>query len=201
MHMTEADELLTFFKAMADENRLRIVGLLAQQSYTVEGIAEILGLSPSTVSHHLSRLADAGLVSATARSYYNDYHLNRERLMDMSQRMNAPIHLSGAAGDPGETSYDRKVLRSYLLPNGRLKDIPAQQKKLLVILRHVVKAFQPGRRYSEREVNTTLEVYHPDPARLRRELVSAGWMEREANGQAYWLADRAAEPPPTGSHP
>ena len=47
-------ELLGFFKALADGNRLKIVGLLAQGEYTVEQLAEMLDLRPSTVSHHPS---------------------------------------------------------------------------------------------------------------------------------------------------
>ena len=70
-----SEELVTFFKALADANRLKIVGLLAQQPYSVEELAAILGLRPSTISHHLSKLVEAGLVSARADSYYNVYQL------------------------------------------------------------------------------------------------------------------------------
>jgi Predicted transcriptional regulator len=56
-------DLLAFFKALSDENRLKIVGLLAQRPYTVEKLADALGLSVSTTSHHLARLANAGLVT------------------------------------------------------------------------------------------------------------------------------------------
>jgi DNA-binding transcriptional ArsR family regulator len=48
-------ELLDFFKALADANRLKIAGLLAQEALTVEQLAEMLELHPSTVSHHLGR--------------------------------------------------------------------------------------------------------------------------------------------------
>ena len=65
--MDENAELLLFFKALADANRLKIVGLLAGQSYTVEQLAAMLDLGASTVSHHLGKLAEAGLVSANAR--------------------------------------------------------------------------------------------------------------------------------------
>lgn len=64
-------ELVTFFKALADSSRLKIVGLLAQRPYTVEQLAAMLDLRPSTVSHHLSRLTEAGLVSARAEGYYS----------------------------------------------------------------------------------------------------------------------------------
>ena len=57
-----SDELLQFFKALADANRLKMVGLLAQHPRSGEELAALLDLKASTVSHHLSRLAGAGLV-------------------------------------------------------------------------------------------------------------------------------------------
>ncbi len=51
------ETLLAFFKALADKNRLKIVGVLAQKETSVEELAVVLGISPSTVSHHLSKLA------------------------------------------------------------------------------------------------------------------------------------------------
>ncbi|WP_345325136.1 ArsR family transcriptional regulator [Candidatus Villigracilis proximus] len=45
-----SDEVVTFFKALADANRLKIIGLLAQQPYSVEELAALLNLKPSTVS-------------------------------------------------------------------------------------------------------------------------------------------------------
>ena len=64
-----SEELVTFFKALADANRLKIVGLLAQKPYSVEELAALLEIKPSTVSHHLAKLAQVGLVSAKADSY------------------------------------------------------------------------------------------------------------------------------------
>jgi len=60
--LLDSEELLNFFKALADANRLKIVGLLAQKPHTVEELAALLDIKPSTVSHHLARLSDAGLV-------------------------------------------------------------------------------------------------------------------------------------------
>ena len=48
-----SEELVTFFKALSDANRLKIIGLLAQQPYSVEELAALLNLKASTVSHHL----------------------------------------------------------------------------------------------------------------------------------------------------
>ena len=85
--------------------------------------------------------------------------------------------------------YDRKVLEDYTLPDGRLKNIPAQRKKLDVILRFLARSFEPGIRYSEKEVNGILARYHQDTATLRRELVGMGLLRRSPDGAEYWLVE------------
>lgn len=182
------DELLTFFKALADANRLKIVGLLASGPQTVEQLAEMLALHPSTVSHHLSRLSKAGLVSARAEGYYNVYQLEETALEGMARRLLARGELPAVAADVDIDAYDRKVLNTYLSPQGRLVEFPVQQKKYAVILRHVVQAFQPGGRYSEKQVNEILARFSEDTARLRRGLIDAGLMQRRADGGEYWRA-------------
>lgn len=191
--MTDSDELLTFFKALADANRLKIVGLLARQPYTVEQLSALLKVSPSTVSHHLSKLAEAGLVSASAQSYYNFYRLENAQIEEMARRLTASGTFPDVTAQDAPTadpvpavSYDQKVIRNFLLPNGRLKTIPAQRKKLDAVLRFLAEAFEPGQRYPESQVNEILGRYHEDTASLRRELIGAGLLERQPDGQAYW---------------
>ena len=191
--MEKDNELLTFFKALADANRLKIVGLLAQQPYTVEQIAAMLGLGASTVSHHLSRLTEAGLVSATAQSYYNVYHLQSDQIEEMARRLLSTDTLPAAATGIDRTAYDQKILRDYLRPDGSLKMIPSQWKKLLVILHHIVQAFEPGKRYPEKEVNQILARFHEDTASLRRELVGSKLMDRAGGGGDYWRIDSGPE--------
>lgn len=195
--MTEnITELLTFFKALADSNRLRIVGLLSKESYTVEQLAAMLGLGESTVSHHLSKLSEAGLVTATAQSYYNYYRLEKGQLEKMAQRLLSDDALPAAAEGVDTSGYERKILNDFLMPDGSLKTIPAQRKKLQIIMRRIVQDFQPGARYTEKEVNNILKRYHEDTASLRRELISMKLMARESAGEAYWRLDEAKE---TGS--
>jgi predicted transcriptional regulator len=181
-----SEELVAFFKALAEANRLKIVGLLAQQPYSVEQLAAILHLRPSTISHHLSRLAEVGLVSAKADSYYNVYQLEEEKLQQ-TRLLFSQQDLAAVFEDVDLDAYDRKVVEDYSLPDGRLKTIPAQRKKLEAVLRYVVKAFEPGVRYSEKQVNEMLTRFHEDTATLRRELVSYGLMGREGGGGEYWL--------------
>lgn len=189
--MDTTQELLNFFKALADANRLKIVGLLSQQDLTVEQIAEMLALSPSTISHHLSRLSKAGLVSARAESYYNIYHLQVNELEAMSKRLLAREDLPEVTQEIDVDAYDHKVIKSYTNPDGTLKTIPTQLKKLDAILRYVLKAFQPGARYTEKQVNEILQHYNEDYAQLRRELVEQGYMCRQGGGE-YWLPDAPA---------
>lgn len=184
----QVQELLNFFKALADANRLKIVGLLAQEEYTVEQLAELLELRPSTVSHHLSRLSEAGLVSAQAEGYYNIYQLRTETLESMARRLLAEETLPAVTVDVDMDAYDRKVINTYSYPDGRLKDIPTQQKKLLVILKRVAQEFKPGERYSEKQVNDLLVNFHEDTAFFRRALVDYGFLQREGGGGEYWLA-------------
>lgn len=180
-----SEELVAFFKALADANRLKIVGLLAHQPYSVEQLAVILHLRPSTVSHHLSKLSEVGLVSARADSYYNVYQLEEETLQK-TRLLFSQQDLAAVIEDVDLDAYDRQVVEDYSLPNGRLKTIPAQRKKLEAILRYVVEAFDQDVQYSEKQVNEILSRFHEDTATLRRELVGYGLMQREGNGGEYW---------------
>jgi predicted transcriptional regulator len=183
------DELLSFFKTLADANRLKIVGLLAQHASSVEKLAETLNLHPSTVSHHLSRLSKAGLVSARAEGYYSIYQLETKTLDEMAQRLLAREALPVESLGDDQDAYDRKVLHNYILPDGRVKAFPTQLKKFESILRYVVKAFEPGVRYTEKQVNEILSQFNEDTALLRRSLVETGLMQRQGGGGEYWRTD------------
>jgi len=181
-----APELVQFFKALADENRLKIVGLLARESYSGEQLAAILGVKPATISHHLARLAKAGLVSAKTDGHFKLYELRLDAIHALAERLLAKDTLPQAAADLDVEAYDRKVVKDFTRRDGSLKEIPAAQKKLLAVLRHVVRAFQPGRVYSEKHVNLKLARFHADTASLRRYLISYKLMERDADGARYW---------------
>jgi biotin operon repressor len=179
------EEILAIFKALADANRLKIVGLLARQPYSGEELAALLGLKASTVSHHLSRLAQVGLVSARAEGYYSVFQLEEAALQKTRLLFSQPRLASAAAGVDLD-AYDREVLRDFTRPDGSLKEIPAQRKKLEAILRYVARDFEPGERYPEKRVNEILSRFHADTATLRRELVGFKLMEREGGGGEYW---------------
>lgn len=186
--MDPSPDLIQFFKALADENRLKIVGLLARASYSGEVLAEMLEIKPATVSHHLARLAEAGLVTARMQGHSKLYSLRLDVLHAMANTLLARDRWPQAALQPAPqaarevegAAHDRKVLNDFLLPDGRLKKIPAQQKKLLAVLRHLLQEFEPSRSYPEKQVNAILARFHPDTASLRRAMIEYKLMTRDA---------------------
>ncbi len=180
---TETAPLLAFFKALADETRLKIVGLLAHQPRSVDELAASLELSAPTVSHHLGRLQEIGLVQAQAQQYYSVYSLQTDVLQAMARQVLSTEKLAEVAEGVDEDAFGKKVLKDYL-EHGKLKTIPSQLKKRQVILRWLADKFEPGKEYPEKEVNTIIKQVHEDFATLRRELVDGKYMMRK-NG-FYW---------------
>jgi ArsR family transcriptional regulator, arsenate/arsenite/antimonite-responsive transcriptional repressor len=71
------DPLLSFFKAMGDETRLKLMILLTHQSHCVCELSEILDLSQPKISKHLSKLKDLGFVETTREAQYIFYQINK----------------------------------------------------------------------------------------------------------------------------
>ena len=170
--------MLQFCKAMADESRLKIIGLLSAAEHSVQQLASTLELKEPTVSHHLAVLKQLELVKMRADGNFRWYRLNESVLGKISRtvfsRNNiARLAVSAEAGDSA-----RKVLDNFV--NGeRLLEIPVSRKKRLLILKWLANFFEPGISYSEREVNTILKLHHNDCATLRREMVGYGILARD----------------------
>jgi DNA-binding transcriptional ArsR family regulator len=188
--MEHFEQFERFFKVLGEPQRLRIVGLLAQSPHTVEQIAKTLKLGVSTVSHHLSRLSDAGLVSAKAEGYYSVYRLNSEILREMARTLLQQAEKRSISEEEVPDAFERKVLATFTEADGRIKTFPTQEKKYLVLVKHVLKAFEHGVRYPEKRVNQILKNYNDDTAQLRRSLVEYGFMAREGGGGKYWRIDQ-----------
>ncbi len=190
----QVEELVVFFKALAEPSRLRIIGLLAQKPQSVEQLASALGLGESTVSHHLAKLSKAGLVSARAEGYYSIYALHTGALAAMAKSILHEESLPGLALGMDVDAYDKKVLATFSDASGRIRAFPVQEKKFLVILRHILGEFEPGVKYPEKRMNQILAKYSADTATLRRSLVEHGLMAREGGGGSYWRLQKNAPP-------
>ncbi|MBN4002952.1 metalloregulator ArsR/SmtB family transcription factor [Nostoc sp. LPT] len=183
--------LLRFFKALADDSRLKIVGILANQECSVEELAVLLQLKEPTVSHHLAKLKELNLVTMRPEGNSRLYQLDSEALQSISKEIFTPEKIASLIEDVDTEAWESKVLKNYFEGDvsdkdsvQRLKEIPASRKKRLVILKWLANQFDVGVNYPERLVNDTLKRYHIDCATLRRELIACQLMQRE-NG-VYW---------------
>ena len=90
--------LLNFFKALAHESRLRLLGLVAEQELSVQELAARMALKEPTVSHHLGLLKDVGLVSMRQDGTTHWYRLEPKSISRMAKSMLAPAQLAALAG-------------------------------------------------------------------------------------------------------
>ena len=172
---------LNFVKALADADRLRIIGLLAQKSASLTEISQDLGFHPSDTHHHLDQLLQSGMVRQTEGVYALD-SAALEKLSRPHLEGKRDVYIPGADLEKDK----RRVLAAYLKPDGTIRQIPQQPAKRQVILDYMVNAFSVGAQYSEKEVNLILAHFHPDTAALRRLLVDAGMLSRQRDGSRYW---------------
>jgi predicted transcriptional regulator len=185
MSQEEFEALLQFFKVLADENRLKLLGILASGERSVEELAALLQLKAPTVSHHLARLKELDLVGMRSDGNTHYYWLNAEALRQANKQLLTPEKMASLVDDIEADAWERKVLKDFF-EGTRLKEIPASPKKRMVILKWLANQFEYGVVYNEAEVNEIIQRYHPDSASLRRELIGphARLLQRE-DGR-YW---------------
>ena len=88
----EADATARLFKALGDPARVRIVNLLAQSEEPVCAceFIPVLGLAQATVSHHLKKLTDAGLLEREQRGKWAYFSLNPEASARLERLVRIP---------------------------------------------------------------------------------------------------------------
>jgi hypothetical protein len=184
--MKDSDQLLDFVKAMADVDRLKVIGILAKEHTSQSEIANRLNMPLRDVVNHLAFLEQVGAITLKD----NLYELNADKLENLARtQLHREKQEYIPAPDLDEKS--RKVLAACLNPDGTIKQLPPQPAKLKVILEYLTQAFTPGLDYTEKEVNTIIRRFHVDVSGLRRDLVDAGLLDRERDGSRYWRPSTA----------
>lgn len=173
----DIDRSSRLLKALADPTRLRLVQVLLERSCYVEELAERLALSAPTISFHLKKLEQAGLVRGQKQQYYVVYHLRPELLDQKLLDLVATDAPQPAAEEQRLAAYHRKILTTFL-PDGRLRKLPAQRKKRLVVLAAFAADFADDGEFTEPEVNATIARRFADYCTVRRELIDARLMSR-----------------------
>lgn len=184
--MDDTPEMLDFVKAMSDADRLRIIGLLAQNRADRAEITARLGLPLREVFNHLAFLEHVGVVGQ-ADGVYELKSDDLEKLARSQLAVERPAYVPA----PGLDQKARKVLVTCLNADGSIRQLPAQPARLRVILEYLVQAFEPGINYTEKEVNAIIRRFNEDTAGLRRDLVDAGLLARESDGSRYWRVERS----------
>ncbi len=173
--------IMDFFKSMANADRLKITGSLAIQKMTLEQLSAHTGIPAVDLSHHMDKLLGLGIVRTEEQYYRLDTHA----VEAMARQTLAQLRPQAKADDFEGEAYEKKVLADFMTPDGKLRALPVQYKKLLVILHYLAnKVFEPGVKYTEKEVNSKLSAYFEDTASLRRYLVDNRYLAREKG--IYW---------------
>lgn len=180
--MTET-EAIALFKCLSDRSRFQILKSLGEEPMYVELLSERLDLSPSTVSFHLKKLESANLVYSIKDQYYLVYHLNEEILKENILDLILDESTEMMKQKERELNYKRKVLESFF-EYGKLKSIPVQRKKRRIIFEEIGKAFEQGKKYTEKEINLIIADFHDDFCTIRREMIAENLLERDGN--IYW---------------
>lgn len=181
------DTLVEFYGIMADQTRLKMIGLLALKPTCGQDLAAELGVSAPTVSHHIAKLKKLELVTSVREENTVFYSLNTDRLQQLTKAI-----FKEDEPKPDKPRDEReKVLRNFFV-NGRLKDIPVQRKKKLYVYEEILKAFRPDRDYPESEVNELIKGYFDDFCTIRREFIVNRYMTRDkgiyrVNPPELWL--------------
>jgi hypothetical protein len=74
---------------------------------------------------------------------------------------------------------NQKVIDNFFTSDGKLKNIPAQRKKKLMVFEHLLNGLKMGKKYEEKELNEYIKQFHEDYATIRREFIINHYMYRE----------------------
>lgn len=185
MSEQEFQTLLRFFKCLADENRLKILGILAIQERSADELSALLKMKVPKVAHHLDKLNELGLLRMKDEGNMILYYFNSETLEQLNRDHSDSKPIDYLAKYINDFDWEHKVLTTFV-NNEQLKSIPTTRRKRNIILDWLVNKFEKGVEYSEKEVNEIIARYHPDTATLRREFIMTGLMKREGGGGRYW---------------
>ncbi|WP_059105046.1 metalloregulator ArsR/SmtB family transcription factor [Shouchella shacheensis] len=175
----QLNRLVNFHKTLGDKTRIRIIALLKGGPLHGQAIAGKLGLTPPTISHHLAKLKEIDVVYQRREKNTIYFHLNERKLEQMA---GAIIRIGGEAMfETFEVSEEEKAktIRNFTMSDGRIKTIPAQRKKKLILLEYMLRGLEHGKAYKESEINTHIQRFHEDFATIRREFVMAQFLFRQ----------------------
>ncbi len=186
----EISKSISIMKSLSDSSRLQVLNVIMDKPQYVEELAHRLNLAVSTVSFHLKKLENVGLVNKRKEQYYTVYSLNEELFSLTLRELVTFDNIEKYIQDERIERYRRKILKAFFHKN-RLIKLPVQRKKRLIVLNEFIRLFQLNREYKESEVNAIINTIYDDHSSIRRMLIDEGIMKR--NELAYWLVKDTLE--------
>jgi hypothetical protein len=166
-----------------------ILTMLLEQKSDKE-IGEKLGIAQSTVRNHKFKLREKGKQAKMLLAIMEALETETSKSLKDSDIGNLEeVHTTATMVDDRYSITDSerlKVISTYMDNNGKLKQLPAREKKKIIIFREIIKNFKCNTDYSEKEVNSILKgIYEEDYPTIRRALIEYGFMERTPDCSIY----------------
>ncbi|MZQ83586.1 metalloregulator ArsR/SmtB family transcription factor [Paenibacillus sp. 5J-6] len=181
----QLDKIITYHKALSDATRIRMLILLRDGELNGQVLAEKLGVTPATITHHAAKLREASLIHER-RDKNTIYFALNEYFIRSNASATADLIFKNQKGESASMQTEdtrqnlkQSIIRNFFTQDGKLKHIPSQLKKKLIVLGHLIDQLEKGRTYTEKELNEWIKQFHPDFATIRREFIMHQFMFRE----------------------
>ena len=162
---------------LAEPARRRVVAALILRASTTDELAQTTGLSTRELLESLDRLARSGLVIQGTDGTW----VVLEEAFAAAARSDAE---PAAEPQHDDQPAEHQLVLNQSIVDGRMVQWPTKRAKRRIVLERLAQEFEPGRKYSEREVNAVLRAFHDDVAMLRRWLFDESFLDR-GDGD-YW---------------
>lgn len=170
------------------EKQLLVLRYL-HEGYQDAEVAQLCGVSLSTVHKYYAKLQEKACQAKLYLALVNALGEETKQRFGIGWSMLWEEVPTGAIRTDARcsiTAAEREMaIKAYFDENGALKQIPAKEKKKIIVLYEIMKNFNPNQAYSEKEVNGVLARIYPDYAALRRALIEYRFMERTPDGSVY----------------
>lgn len=160
---------LRVLSLVTNPDTFRVLAAVDLGAGTLDQIRQLTNIPRKRITKAIEKLIESGTLVSRKDVYearIGELRAAFERLRLQDEEVEAPESV-------------RQFFR-----RGKLTTIPVPKLKRLAVLDYLATKFEPGRYYAEREVNATLREFYDDYATLRRYLVDAGFLERDA--RRYW---------------
>lgn len=187
----QLERIVHFHKTVGDKTRIKIISMLKHGPLHGQALAAKLGLTPPTISYHMTKLKEIDVIYQRRDKNTIYFHLNEKKLKLMA---GAILYIGDKPTDTAVISKEEKhqVISHFFNDEGKLNNIPVKQKKKVIILEHLIQGLQVDQTYEEKELNEYIKQFYDDYATIRRELIMCHFMNRdhgkyELNPKEIWL--------------